>query len=179
MLGPGGFALVLLRRMADLQPGLVEEARDRVGATATDMRAANKRWQAMMRVPVAGARRYLSALGPPDQEQPLHVRGQELIARSWRLPLWPPLRWQVVATPGGMVVAAVLVRAPGSAVPVLGAPGELVPWSCVIDDVVSHFPQAHHVDPGVPGRHVVLLGGHHATFVHGLLQTVVTPSSAG
>ena len=49
------FQLVLLRRMADHNPDLVEDARRELGASLADMREANKRWQAMIRSPRARA----------------------------------------------------------------------------------------------------------------------------
>ncbi|MFH8519775.1 hypothetical protein ACH4CE_32755 [Streptomyces gelaticus] len=53
--GPREFQLVLLRRMADHQPGLVEDSRhdpnDRPRASLAEMREANRRWQAMVRAP--------------------------------------------------------------------------------------------------------------------------------
>lgn len=61
------FQLVLLRRMADHNPDLVEGARHTLGASIADMREANKRWQAMVRSPRAraAASRYRSVLGAP------------------------------------------------------------------------------------------------------------------
>lgn len=49
--GPLDFQLVLLRRMADQQPGLVEDARHELGVPLAVMREANRRWQAMVRSP--------------------------------------------------------------------------------------------------------------------------------
>ena len=48
---PFPFALVLLRRMADHQPGLVEDALRELGFGRSVMREANRRWQAMRRSP--------------------------------------------------------------------------------------------------------------------------------
>ncbi|NKQ29088.1 hypothetical protein HF200_33415, partial [Streptomyces galbus] len=48
---PLHFQLVLLRRMADHNPDLVEDARRELGVTLLEMREANKRWQAMLRSP--------------------------------------------------------------------------------------------------------------------------------
>ncbi|MZD52900.1 hypothetical protein GTX07_03460, partial [Streptomyces sp. SID5606] len=70
--GPLDFQLVLLRRMADHQPGLVEDARHELGASIADMREANRRWQAMVRSARSrGAlSRYRSVLGPPEAVVP-------------------------------------------------------------------------------------------------------------
>ncbi len=54
--GPLQFQLVLLRRMADHQPELAEEARQELSASLADMREANRRWQAMVRAPGDGDR---------------------------------------------------------------------------------------------------------------------------
>ncbi|MER6984735.1 hypothetical protein ABT317_49295, partial [Streptomyces carpinensis] len=65
---PLDFQLVLLRRMADHNPDLVEDARHALGVSIADMREANKRWQAMVRSPRArsAASRYRSVLGAPE-----------------------------------------------------------------------------------------------------------------
>ncbi|CAM5365885.1 putative protein OS=Streptomyces alboniger OX=132473 GN=CP975_10880 PE=4 SV=1 [Streptomyces alboniger] len=62
---PLDFQLVLLRRMANHNPDLVEDARHELGGSPiADMREANKRWQAMIRSPRtrAAASRYRSIL---------------------------------------------------------------------------------------------------------------------
>ncbi|MYZ40380.1 hypothetical protein GT002_36095, partial [Streptomyces sp. SID4917] len=51
--GPLEFQLVLLRRMADHQPELVDDARRELGVSLAEMREANRRWQAMVRAPRA------------------------------------------------------------------------------------------------------------------------------
>ena len=43
---PLDFQLVLLRRMADHNPDLVADARRELGVSLSEMREANKRWQA-------------------------------------------------------------------------------------------------------------------------------------
>lgn len=66
--GPREFQLVLLRRMADHQPELVEDARHELGASLSEMREANRRWQAMVRSARARGTlsRYRSVLGAPE-----------------------------------------------------------------------------------------------------------------
>ncbi|RBY76615.1 hypothetical protein DQ239_13845 [Blastococcus sp. TF02-09] len=91
--------------------------------------------------------------------------------RRWPLPLWPHLFWEVVSGPGGSVLDEHLARAPGSPVPP-AAPGQLLVWEHVLDDVVA-VPGARSIDPGVvTRRQVELPGGVRATFVWGLLQRV-------
>ncbi len=68
--GPLDFQLVLLRRMADHNPDLVEDARHELGVSIADMREANKRWQAML---------HARAAGPPPRAT----------ARSWAPPSRP------------------------------------------------------------------------------------------
>ncbi|HET6859290.1 MAG TPA: hypothetical protein VFH94_19655, partial [Streptomyces sp.] len=65
--GPLDFQLVLLRRMADHQAELVEDARRGLGVSLAEMREANRRWQAMVRSPRGrgSVARYRSVLGPP------------------------------------------------------------------------------------------------------------------
>ncbi|MFD0541120.1 hypothetical protein ACFQY7_52120 [Actinomadura luteofluorescens] len=61
------FQLVLLRRMADYQPGLVEDAMRSLGASRTEMREVNARWQRILRSRTfpRGRRRFETVLGPP------------------------------------------------------------------------------------------------------------------
>ena len=113
-IGPRAFQLVLLRRMADFQPGLAEQARARLGASAAEQREANRQWQAMVRSPRSrgSLARYRSVLGPPESESVRTVGDLECTALRWLLPLWPDLRFEVLAGPGGAVWNEWLVRAP-------------------------------------------------------------------
>lgn len=88
---PLDFQLVLLRRMADHNPDLVEEARHRLGVSLTDMREANRRWQAMVRSPRSrsAASRYRSILGEPESVLTRKVGDLECEARLWPLPSGP------------------------------------------------------------------------------------------
>ena len=178
--GRSEFQLMLLRRMADFQPALVEDALDRLGSTPAEARTAHRRWQAMLRsrrFPL-DVRRFHLALGSADEERPLDVGDLRLSARLWELPgLWPDLRWQVVADPGGNVLQEWLVRAPDSRVPDASDVAGLPPWSCVVGDVAAAHPDTEHVDPGVASRWVVSVVDEHgrehqAVFVWGLLQVV-------
>ncbi|RBL84330.1 hypothetical protein DDE05_24545, partial [Streptomyces cavourensis] len=103
--GPLEFQLVLLRRMADHQPDLVEEARQELSASLADMREANRRWQAMVRAPRGrgSLRRYRSVLGEPELTLKRRVGDVECEALLWPVPLWPDLRFEVMAGPGGAV----------------------------------------------------------------------------
>lgn len=114
--GPLDFQLVLLRRMADHQPGLVEDARRELGVTLAEMREANRRWQAMVRSPRSrgAAQRYRSVLGVPSATARRKIGDLECDALQWPVPLWPGLRFEVLTGPGGAVWNEWLVRAPGA-----------------------------------------------------------------
>ncbi|MDN3295708.1 hypothetical protein QWM81_16955 [Streptomyces ficellus] len=178
--GPLDFQLVLLRRMADHQPGLVEDARRELGASIADMREANRRWQAMVRAPRGrGAlARYRSVLGEPASRVRRTIGDLECDALLWPVPLWPDLRFEVLAAPGGQVWNAWLVRAPGAAGPELRTVADLRPWSCTVDEVARAFPPARPLEGSAPTRWrlaFTLPGGapRVAEFTWGLLQRLV------
>lgn len=100
--GPLQFQLVLLRRMADHQPGLVDDALRTLGVNHTDLREANRRWQARLhsRTFPSGEARYRTALGPPEDVREQRAGDLELRAALWPVPLWPDLRFEVVTLPG-------------------------------------------------------------------------------
>lgn len=180
--GPLDFQLVLLRRMADQRPELVDDARRRLGVTVSAMREANRRWQAMCRSPRArGAlSRYRSVLGAPESSAPRRIGDLECEAHLWPVPLWPGLRFEVLAVAGsGAVWNEWLVRAPGAAGPVLRTADDLVPWSCTVDEVARAFPGARPLEGTAPTRFRLALPGSGtpataltADFTWGLLQTV-------
>ncbi|MFF8727534.1 hypothetical protein ACF073_13730 [Streptomyces sp. NPDC015171] len=148
------FQLVLLRRMADHNPDLVEDARRRLGASVADMREANKRWQAMVRSPRArgAAARYRSVLGEPESVLPRRLGDAACEARRWLLPLWPDLRFEVLVGPGGAVWNEWLVRAPGAPAPRLRTLADLTPWSCTVDEAARAFAPARPLEGTAPGR---------------------------
>lgn len=167
------FQLMLLRRMADFQPELVEIACERLGATRSQCIAAHNRWQSMLRSRRAprGIDLYHAVLGPADIQRYERIGDLTLIARQWTLPgPFPELRWETMATAEGAVLNAWLVRAPDSAPPSLPAPERLAPWSCVVGDVVATFPDADQRDPGIASRWHVDVGSRQLVFVHGLFQ---------
>jgi hypothetical protein len=175
--GPLDFQLVLLRRMADFQPGLVEDARQRLGVSIAQMREANRRWQAKVRAPRSrGApARYRSALGEPESVHRRRIGDLECDALLWPVPLWPDLRFEVLTTGGGAVWNEWLVRAPGAAGPELRTADDLVPWSCTVDEVARAFPPARPMEGSAPTRWrlaFTLPGGEMrvAEFTWGLLQ---------
>ena len=104
---------MLLRRMADFQPGLVTAALDEMGATRAHQRAAHHRWQQLLRSArfdhgIAGIR---AALGPPESDAEHDTAYGPVREQRWRLPyLWPDLRWCVLSGPGGTVLQSELVR---------------------------------------------------------------------
>ncbi|MEU5362583.1 hypothetical protein ABZ354_03630 [Streptomyces sp. NPDC005925] len=158
--GPAGpftpldFQLVLLRRMADHNPGLVEDARHELGASVAQMREANRRWQAMVRSPRSrsAAGRYRSVLGEPESVARRRVGDLDCEARLWRLPLWPDLRFEVLLAPDGVVWNEWLVRAPGARPPLLRALEDLAPWSCTIDEAARAFSPARPLQGTAPTR---------------------------
>ncbi|MEU6404611.1 hypothetical protein [Streptomyces sp. NPDC046985] len=153
-LTPLDFQLVLLRRMADHNPDLVEDARRTLGVPLARMREANKRWQAMVRSPRARAEasRYRSVLGPPESTAAVRVGDLDCEAWRWPLPLWPTLRFEVLAAPKGRVWNAWLVRAPGAQGPDLRTVDDLTPWSCTVDEAARAFPPARPLEGTAPTR---------------------------
>ncbi|MEE1753349.1 hypothetical protein [Streptomyces sp. SP18CS02] len=177
--GPLEFQLVLLRRMADHQPGLVEDARRVLGASVSDMREANRRWQAMVRSPRGRGTlaRLRSVLGEPESRTRRTIGDLECDALLWPVPLWPGLRFEALAGPGGAVWNEWLVRAPGAAGPELRAVADLRPWSCTVDEVARAFP-ARPLEGGAPARWALALSPRDeepcvAEFTWGLLQRLV------
>ncbi|MFB7312337.1 hypothetical protein [Streptomyces sp. NPDC056192] len=152
--GPLEFQLVLLRRMADHQPGLVEDARHELSASLAEMREANRRWQAMVRAPRGrgSLRRYRSVLGEPESSVHRRIGDLECDALLWPVPLWPGLRFEVMVAPGGAVWNEWLVRAPGASGPELRTIDDLHPWSCTVDEVARAFPPARPMEGSAPSR---------------------------
>ncbi|MBT2398779.1 hypothetical protein [Streptomyces sp. ISL-100] len=180
--GPLDFQLVLLRRMADHQPHLVEDARRELGVTLADMREANRRWQAMVRSPRArgSVARYRSVLGPPETSVRRRIGDLECDALAWPVPLWPGLRFEVLTAPGGAVWNEWLVRAPAAPGPELRTADDLRPWSCTVDEVARAFPPARPMEGTAPTRWrlgLTLPDGKPcvAEFTWGLLQRVGFP----
>jgi hypothetical protein len=151
---PRDFQLVLLRRMADHNPGPVEDARRELGASVADLREANKRWQAMLRSPRSrsAASRYRSVLGEPESVAPRRIGDLECEARQWALPLWPDLRFEVLVADKGVVWNEWLVRAPGARGPELRTLDDLTPWSCTVDEAARAFAPARPLQGSAPTR---------------------------
>ncbi|MEU6080948.1 hypothetical protein [Streptomyces sp. NPDC047108] len=181
--GPLEFTLVLLRRMADHQPGLAGDAVRELGVGRAEMREANRVWQA--RAHGRGARtavsRYRSALGRPEEVLPRRIGDLVCEALRWRLPLWPDLRFEVVTGPGGQVWNEWLVRAPGAPGPELRSAADLRPWCCTIDEVARAFAPATPKEGTAPTRWQLVFTApeeegseervrHVAEFTWGLLQ---------
>ncbi|MEU7032816.1 hypothetical protein ABZ958_03900 [Streptomyces sp. NPDC046237] len=150
--GPREFQLVLLRRMADHQPDLVEDALRELGATRAESREANRRWQAWAhgRAGRGELARYRSVLGDPVARRAVPKLAAELL--EWELPLWPELRWQVIVGERAAVWGSGLVRAPGAAVPELRGESDLRPWGCTLAEVGNAFPPARARDGSAPTR---------------------------
>ena len=151
---PLDFQLVLLRRMADHNPGLVEDARHALGVSLGEMREANKRWQAMVRSPRPrpAASRYRSVLGAPESAAARRIGDLDCEAWQWPLPLWPGLRFEVLVGPNGAVWNEWLVRAPGAEGPELRTVEDLTPWSCTVDEAARAFAPARPLEGTAPTR---------------------------
>ncbi|AWZ09958.1 MULTISPECIES: hypothetical protein [unclassified Streptomyces] len=164
--------------MADFQPGLAEEARRRLGASLAEQREANKRWQAMVRSPRSrGAlARYRSVLGPPEAAEPRTIGDLTCEALLWPVPLWPDLRFEVLAAPDGAVWNEWLVRAPGARSPVLESARDLLPWSATVDEVARAFAPVRPMEGSAPTRWRLAFTASGrscvAEFTYGLLQEV-------
>ncbi|WP_430376786.1 hypothetical protein [Streptomyces sp. B1-3] len=148
------FQLVLLRRMADHNPGPVEDARRALGVSIAEMREANRRWQVMVRSPRAraAASRYRSVLGPPETVLTRRVGDLECEAWLWPVPLWPDLRFEVLLAPTGAVWNEWLIRAPGATGPALRTLADLTPWSCTVDEAARAFAPARPLEGTAPTR---------------------------
>ncbi|MEU9466740.1 hypothetical protein AB0D78_08780 [Streptomyces avermitilis] len=148
------FQLVLLRRMADHNPDLVDDARRKLGVSAADMREANRRWQAMLHSPRgrAAASRYRSVLGSPESVTERRIGDLTCEAWQWPLPLWPDLRFEVLVAQKGAVWNEWLVRAPGAPAPELRTSADLRPWSCTVDEVARAFAPARPLEGTAPTR---------------------------
>jgi hypothetical protein len=180
--GPREFSLVLLRRMEDFEPLLVEDAATFLGADRTEMRAVHRWWQAAIRSRTlpSGTRRAGLVLGRPEHDERMPYGDLTVVVRQWALPLWSDLRWQIVAAPTGTVLQETLVRAPGVPRPDVTDVAALPPWSCTVDDIAAGHPDATHHDDGVQSRWTVIVraaDGHdrRLTFAWGLLQRVSIP----
>ncbi|MFJ4844944.1 MULTISPECIES: hypothetical protein [unclassified Streptomyces] len=179
--GPLGFQLVLLRRMADHRPELVEEALRTLGVSRTDMREANRRWQAWGHASgfPRGERRYRAVLGPPESVAQRRVGDLLCPASLWPVPLWPTLRFEVLCAPGGSAVwNEWLVRAPGETGPRPATAAEIEPWSCTVDELAHAFAPATPLEGDAPTRWRLAFtdpgegGACVAHFTYGLVQYV-------
>lgn len=179
--GATEFQLVLLRRMADYQPELVDDARRRLGVSVTQMREANAQWQRMSRGRYSrGALAQVrGALGAPLAVGERRLGDLVCRAEQWVLPLWPDLRFEAVAGPDGALFNQGFVRAPGAAPPALRGLADLTAWSCVVGDLEPAFGPVRYLEGSAPSRLGALVQVDDgtgtairvlATFVWGLLQ---------
>ncbi|MFJ2391681.1 hypothetical protein ACIOTI_02885 [Streptomyces sp. NPDC087843] len=187
---PLDFQLVLLRRMADHNPDLVDDARRELGASLADMREANRRWQAMLHAPRSrsAAHRYRSVLGAPESVTPRRIGDLTCEALLWPVPLWPGLRFEVLALSNGVVWNEWLVRAPGVTGPVLKTLDDLTPWSCTVDEAARAFAPARPLEGTAPTRWGLAFTAPDASgarqecaaeFTWGLLQRVAVSGRPG
>jgi hypothetical protein len=179
--GAAEFQLVLLRRMADYQPDLVDDARRRLGASMTQMREANAQWQRMSRGRYSrGALAQVrGALGAPRAVGERRLGDLLCRAEQWVLPLWPDLRFEALAGPDGALFNQGFVRSPDAARPELRVLADLGAWSCVVGDLEAAFGAVRYLEGSAPSRMGALVSVDDgtgtaarvlATFVWGLLQ---------
>jgi hypothetical protein len=183
--GPLEFQLMLLRRMADYQPALVEDAVRTLGQPRSAVRDANRRWQAMLhsRTFPGGLTRLRLVLGPPVTEFEQEFGDLTQVVARWRLPLWPDLRFEAIALPDGPVLQEWLVRPDPGTRPALSRPADVRPWSCVVGDLEASF-SCSHEEGDAPSRWTVTFlfpnGApearlYVARFTWGLVQVVEEP----
>lgn len=179
------FPLVLLRRMADYQPRLVEDARTRLGYDVTEMRAVNATWQRMLRGRHSrGALGQLHrVLGKPVEVIERKVGDAACRCEQWEVPeeIWGPgLQFEAFIGPGDMLLKEHLVRATGVPRPSLHSLSDLTPWSCVLGDVAMTFGRLRQLEGSAPTRDLALVDIDDGTgvkvtvateYVYGLLQS--------
>ncbi|MFD9008735.1 hypothetical protein, partial [Streptomyces sp. NPDC059552] len=114
--------------------------------------------------------------GPAPRGPPPHrtIGDLECEALLWPLPLWPDLRFEVLAAPDGAVWNEWLVRAPGARGPALESADDLRPWSATVDEVARAFAPVRPMEGTAPTRWrlAFAVGGRPcvAEFTYGLLQ---------
>ena len=177
------FQLMMLRRMADYQPGLVEDKIRDLGFARSEVRAAHNRWQEIVRSRSfpGGMARYRIVLGRPARTLQHEFGDLSCEVTQWELELWPGLWFETIAVPGGAVVQDWLVRAGDCAPPELKTVADLQPWGCVVGEVERRFGAVRHSGDDAPTRWSTEFsaggesgppGRYLARFTWGLLQTV-------
>jgi hypothetical protein len=123
--------------------------------------------------------------GPPDTCDTRQTSARRTVgdlecdALLWPLPLWPDLRFEVMAGPGGAVWNEWLVRAPAAPGPELRTAADLLPWSCTVDEVARAFAPALPMEGSAPTRWALAFtdpaGGEPriAEFTWGLFQRLL------
>jgi hypothetical protein len=183
------FQLMLLRRMADYQPGLVQDKLRELGFARSEARAAHQHWQEIVRSRSfpGGLARYRLVLGRPARAYQREFGDLSCEITQWELELWPGLWFETVAVPGGAVVQDWLVRAGDCAPPDLATVADLRPWGCVVGEVERRFGAVRHAGDEAPTRWSTEFtagdgpqaGRYLARFTWGLLQTVQRLPAAG
>lgn len=167
---------MLLRRMADYQPGLVEDKVRELGLPRSAVAAAHQRWQAMIRSRSfpGGNDRFRRILGRPAAEFRRQLGDLTCEITQWEADLWPPLRFETVTLPGGPVLQQWLVRPGDCPPPAVASAADLRPWGCVVADVIRGLGPAERADDEPPSRWDAVFavrGTRYRTrFAWGLLQ---------
>lgn len=149
--------LVLLRRMADLQAPLVEDALRSMGWSRSEMREANRRWNAVEfgRPGPLRHSRYARALGPAAVDHRPAPGPVPAWCSCWPLPLWPGLWLQVLVDDADVVWQVGLVRAAGAPGPRLATVADAAPWTCTLVECAAAFDQVTFHDVGLTGHEAI------------------------
>lgn len=164
--------------MADYQPGLVEDKIRELGLPRSAVRTAHQRWQAMIRSRSfpGGNDRYRRILGRPAAEFRRQHGDLTTEITQWEADLWPPLRFETVALPGGPVLQQWLVRPDDCPPPAIATAADLRPWQCTVADVIRALGPAVRAQDEPPSRWngvFTVQGARCGTrFAWGLLQAV-------
>ncbi|MEU7832917.1 MULTISPECIES: hypothetical protein [unclassified Nonomuraea] len=167
------FELTLMHRMRDLNAERVEDALMDMGASRAELRAAHTQWTRMAHS--VRSRKGLGALrtmlGPPSYEGTTPVGSLTCRVARWALPSWPDLEFEALIGPDGAIWNQWFVRPHGDKALAFV---DLVPWGCVVGDVVTSFPGAAQGEGSAP-QHWVVDFAHEGTdyrarFVYGLFQ---------
>lgn len=149
--------LVLLRRMADLQAPLVDDALRRLDSSRTEMREANRRWNAagFGRPGPLRHSRFARALGPPVLDHEVALAHAGMLRSAWPMRLWPDLWLQVVVDDQDVVWHTGLIRAVGAPAPALRDVTDAEPWWCVLAECVAAFGDVTFHDVGLTGHEAI------------------------
>jgi len=139
VLGVVDYQLYLLHTMSYAPPELIVGA---LGGLGVDQRAAevayrhvNDQGHALWAVFDEVCR----ILGTPAYQRTYELRGREVVAHGFTLPLWENLAFEVSGTADGLLADERFRRMPGTSSPALEDLADLVPWKFTLDEVRERF----------------------------------------